>query len=123
MPRFKIADKKAIAKYQKQEVYETYETDFWTGEERTRLIGYRCKLCRRIFPLDILEVDHIRPLAKGGSSNPANLQLLCPACNKKKGSKIKKTAKKTVAKSLTKKASASRKKTVRTKRKSRKVAK
>jgi 5-methylcytosine-specific restriction endonuclease McrA len=111
MPRFKIADKKAIAKYQKQEVWEY---DDWTGEP-TRIVGYRCKICRREFPLDILEVDHIRPRARGGTDLPSNLRLLCPPCNKKKGSKVKKTTqktvgkvkkttKKTVAKSLTKKA-------------------
>lgn len=31
------------------------------------------------------DVDHIVPLAKGGSNFPENLQLLTPTCNKKKG--------------------------------------
>jgi len=110
MARYSEEDKKAIAKYQKQEVYE----EDWLSGER-RLVGYRCKRCRRIIPLDILEVDHIRPRALRGTDRPTNLRLLCPPCNKKKGSKVKKTAKKTVgkvkkttkktvAKSLTKKA-------------------
>jgi 5-methylcytosine-specific restriction endonuclease McrA len=30
-------------------------------------------------------VDHITALAKGGSNNPDNLQLLCPTCNMSKG--------------------------------------
>lgn len=30
------------------------------------------------------EVDHIQPLAKGGSNFAANLQILCPTCNRKK---------------------------------------
>lgn len=31
-------------------------------------------------------VDHVMPLALGGSNWPSNLQILCPACNMKKGS-------------------------------------
>lgn len=34
-----------------------------------------------------MHVDHIRPLALGGSNWPENLQVLCPACNKSKGAK------------------------------------
>lgn len=33
------------------------------------------------------EVDHIVPLARGGTNAPDNLQLLCPFCNKSKGAK------------------------------------
>ncbi|MDD5604333.1 MAG: HNH endonuclease signature motif containing protein [Dehalococcoidales bacterium] len=82
--RFSKADKKNIAKYQNQ---ENIEEDIWLGT--TRVVGYRCKKCRREFPLDILEVDHITPVSKGGKDNPANLQLLCPPCNKKKGATFK----------------------------------
>lgn len=32
-------------------------------------------------------VDHIEPLAKGGSNTDGNVQLLCPTCNMKKGAK------------------------------------
>lgn len=32
-------------------------------------------------------VDHIMPLARGGSNWPSNLQCLCPACNLSKGAK------------------------------------
>ena len=49
--RFTKEDKKLIARAQKQEVYEE---DDW-GD--TYLVGYRCKVCKRVFrSLDDLEV-------------------------------------------------------------------
>ncbi|MGA7193901.1 MAG: HNH endonuclease [Anaerolineales bacterium] len=36
--------------------------------------GYKCAICGSI---DDLTIDHIKPLSKGGTDEPANLQLLC----------------------------------------------
>ena len=36
---------------------------------------------------DGYHVDHIQPLALGGSNDKANLQLLCPTCNLRKSAK------------------------------------
>ena len=38
-----------------------------------------------MFPFRNFEVDHIVPRAKGGSVQVDNLQLLCGACNRAKG--------------------------------------
>lgn len=35
-----------------------------------------------------LEIEHIIPLAKGGSNDEQNLWLACPICNRYKGDKI-----------------------------------
>ena len=32
-----------------------------------------------------LEIDHVVPLARGGSNRLENLQLLCQDCNRRKG--------------------------------------
>lgn len=50
--------------------------------------GGRCCYCER--PVDLhlpggCELDHRVPLARGGSNEPENLQLLCPSCNRDKG--------------------------------------
>jgi len=48
---------------------------------------YRCKLCGKSDTFDYLEIDHIKPIAKGGKSTYDNLQTLCRRCNKEKGDK------------------------------------
>jgi hypothetical protein len=51
---------------------------------RARVIvrdGGRCRRCRSA---RLLEVDHIIPLSRGGSSDEDNLQTLCRRCNRKK---------------------------------------
>jgi 5-methylcytosine-specific restriction endonuclease McrA len=42
----------------------------------------RCAACRK--PLKLYHVDHIVALARGGSNDWTNLQLLCPPCNQQK---------------------------------------
>jgi len=37
---------------------------------------------------DTYHIDHVIPLARGGSNNPDNLVISCPACNLSKGSKL-----------------------------------
>ena len=46
---------------------------------------YRCQSCGRSPELVSLQVDHIIPLAKGGSNDLSNLQTLCASCNGRKG--------------------------------------
>ena len=47
--------------------------------------GYRCCICGRSGEFCDLEIDHIKPIAKGGKSTYDNLQTLCHTCNKMKG--------------------------------------
>jgi len=49
---------------------------------------YSCRICGRskhVNPKLTLEVDHILPVAKGGTNDPENLQTLCFDCNRGKG--------------------------------------
>lgn len=47
--------------------------------------GYRCRYCGRSGRFADLEIDHIKPISKGGKSTYDNLQTLCRRCNKEKG--------------------------------------
>jgi 5-methylcytosine-specific restriction endonuclease McrA len=48
--------------------------------------GGRCAHCKTSVKRR-RHIDHIIPLARGGSNWPSNLQILCPQCNMSKGSK------------------------------------
>jgi len=51
--------------------------------------GYRCRLCGATADDGArLEVDHIRPVARGGASTPSNLWTLCRECNSGKSDRL-----------------------------------
>jgi hypothetical protein len=53
--------------------------------------NYTCRYCGNSVynePNLLLEIDHIIPVAKGGSTVEDNLQTLCWKCNRSKGSKL-----------------------------------
>lgn len=55
-------------------------------EEIKQRDGYRCQICGRGLADGVkLEVDHIKPVSKGGTSDPENLRTLCWDCNRGKG--------------------------------------
>ncbi len=59
-------------------------------DERVRMAArQRCGYCLSPQQLVMarLEIEHILPLAKGGTSDEANLWLACPLCNRYKGDK------------------------------------
>ena len=50
------------------------------------LLKYKHK-CVKCGSIEKLEIDHIKPVSKGGLSQFKNLQILCKACNVKKSNK------------------------------------
>ena len=59
-------------------------------QNRYRLFGQQqgvCKGCGQEFRFKTFEVDHIIPRSQDGSDHISNLQLLCPICNRRKGSR------------------------------------
>jgi len=46
--------------------------------------NYQCQSCGKTKQETALEIDHIIPIASGGSNDISNLQTLCRTCNKRK---------------------------------------
>ena len=62
-----------------------------TGEDLKSIYAMqrgKCAVCRVDFEGTKYHVDHIWPIARGGSNDKTNLQLLCQPCNQQKGAKI-----------------------------------
>ncbi len=45
---------------------------------------YQCQSCGKMQTQTALQVDHIIPIANGGSNDLSNLQTLCRRCNQQK---------------------------------------
>jgi hypothetical protein len=72
----------AIMPYEKttrESIPESIRSEVWRRD------GGKCTECGS---KEQLQFDHIIPVSKGGASTSANIQLLCRACNQKKGAKI-----------------------------------
>ena len=61
---------------------------YFTAAEITAawlLQNRKCRECNREVPRDLIEGDHIIPWSAGGPTTMENLQVLCIACNRRKG--------------------------------------
>jgi len=54
-------------------------------KQKLRRLGGACVSCGRT---DDIQIDHILPVAKGGTNDIRNLQPLCRRCNVRKGAKV-----------------------------------
>jgi 5-methylcytosine-specific restriction endonuclease McrA len=52
-----------------------------------RIQRYRCAYCHVRITSKTKQIDHIMPLALGGTNNRCNLQMLCRPCNARKRDK------------------------------------
>jgi 5-methylcytosine-specific restriction endonuclease McrA len=48
----------------------------------------RCQYCGRVFPQRELNLDHVVPLSRGGTSSWENVVCACIACNSRKGNRL-----------------------------------
>lgn len=66
-----MADRKALSKSIR---FEVFKRDY-----------FKCQYCGRTVPEVVLEVDHIVPVAEGGTNDIHNLITSCRDCNRGKG--------------------------------------
>lgn len=74
----KVPEKKAAVKM-------TSQRRCFSQNERTAVYNSsegRCAICGKFVPFESFTVDHIIPLAKGGSNDMSNLQCACKTCNR-----------------------------------------
>ena len=59
---------------------------------RRRLIierdAHTCYMCGLVVPPNRIELDHLIPVAKGGSSDDFNVAVACRSCNRRRGTHI-----------------------------------
>lgn len=79
--------KKASSK--RRALFFAAEGSFVPGDihELFKMQRGKCANCGITLTKQNYEIDHIMPLSKGGSNWPANLQLLCRKCNRRKHAK------------------------------------
>lgn len=66
--------------------FQEYRREFNAARPRIKKLlfsrdPHKCAMCGST---ERLEIDHIIPLARGGSNDPDNLQILCRHCNRRK---------------------------------------
>lgn len=77
-------DSKNFGKKQRSMMTVALRTEI---KERDNHTCVKCGISVAKEPHLLLEVDHIIPISKGGTSTPSNLQTLCWKCNRSKGNK------------------------------------
>jgi hypothetical protein len=76
--------KLTIVKIDKRGISKSLKYDVFTRDK------HKCRICGRspaTTPEVVLTLDHIKPVAEGGTTHLENLQTLCMRCNLKKGGK------------------------------------
>lgn len=81
--------KNLIERYGRAEFNRRYNYRYAVKKRilKGRTHGY-CMLCRKLFPREILTIDHKIPLIKGGKNEKSNMQIICRPCHIKKDLKV-----------------------------------
>lgn len=77
---------RSCAKYARRSPvrYEFFAKDWFI---LLRKCDYRCVYCRGKFPINMLTMEHIVPLSRGGTHSAGNIAPSCQKCNQEKGDK------------------------------------
>jgi 5-methylcytosine-specific restriction endonuclease McrA len=80
---------KMAAHFRNRRAREMAAVGVHTGDQIASLVLKQCNKCANCFRRLTAKyhADHIMPLARGGSNDIANIQILCPRCNCRKHAK------------------------------------
>ncbi len=67
-------------KKEREKAKKLRKSQWWLNQIQKR----KCHYCEKNFPPEKLTMDHIVPLARGGSSTPGNVVPSCNQCNQNK---------------------------------------
>lgn len=73
----------AHIKKEKAKARELRQSQWW----KQKLHQGVCHYCEKKFPKEILTMDHIIPIGRGGHSSKGNIVVCCKDCNSIKGSR------------------------------------
>jgi len=76
---FTGVDEKVIKK-EKAKARDLRRTSWW----KNKIASGICHYCGKKFPAKELTMDHLIPLARGGTSSKGNIVAACKECNTKK---------------------------------------
>lgn len=74
-----LSDPKRIKK-EREKAQKLKKSQWW----RTQLNRGLCHYCGKKFPASELTMDHVVPIARGGTSTPGNIVPSCRSCNRDK---------------------------------------
>ncbi len=83
LKKYKIIDLETMQEAGDGDIHKIKRKQF-SQAERTVIYNNskgRCAICGEFVPYDTFTVDHIIPLAKGGTNELNNLQCTCKTCN------------------------------------------
>ncbi|MBU4263236.1 MAG: HNH endonuclease [Proteobacteria bacterium] len=69
-----------VIKKEKAKARDLRRTSWW----KNKIAAGICYYCGRKFPLKELTMDHLIPLARGGTSSKGNIVAACKECNTRK---------------------------------------
>ncbi|MGN0843605.1 MAG: HNH endonuclease [Kiritimatiellia bacterium] len=70
----------AHCRRERKKARDLQKSAWWKAKLRAGI----CHYCGKKFPPDQLTMDHVIPVARGGTSTPGNIVPACRACNKTK---------------------------------------
>lgn len=67
-------------KVERDKARKLRKSSWWTAQKQKRI----CHFCEQVVGPDQLTMDHLVPLARGGTSTRGNIVPACQTCNKNK---------------------------------------